>query len=582
MKTAILLTAVVFALAAPASALPTEHDAKALTLEAERKGLPDLFADVAQQAGVGVIVRGADRLSATLSLADIPLGECMNLLAEMFSLLITWQGEALVVRPVTDAAQEAHGQLLQGRPEGMIALAALARGAAPMYGPDKLRNKLGQAVADLVQAETYSVLMSAEPDPLAATALAALDVHEPQVRAALAAAGLRGFLRRGQVAEALDVWDTLLQGHSAPHAIAAWGDLFLALHYGGFPQAFEFWRRTFTPLNVALLLQEGWREGSFGDALHFARLNMQYAAQSGRAAEAGAVHSAITRCLQAPRVIRVTCVVDIEATGDPRAEAKVRARVAKLSEVFEEHFGIRFEITEMLRWDPPSDSSFERQYAALKDALGSRRPELAVGFILEVFQMHPAQLRLPVAHLWTGYGCPHVGPYLLTRDFAFEHVTDLAASEWTFSSGTVAETLVHEMGHMFGALHVDDDNSVMRPSPTGTPRFAFDEVNARIIGRQKWKDFTRGVESLDEPELVGLLNDYRELARLSARPNGAPEEEARVHLALAKLYTARGEPARAVAHLREVVAIGAPTEIVLEARRLLSSPAAAHSVVGER
>ena len=582
MKTTILVAAVVLALAAPASALPTEHDAKALTLEAERKAIPDLFADVAQQAGVGVIVRGGERLSATLSLDGIPLGECMDLLAEMFSLLITWQGGTLVVRPVTEAAQEAHGQLLQGRPEGMVALVALARGAAPMYGPQTLRDRLAGAVTDLVQAETYSVLMSAEPNPLAATALAALDVHEPQVRVALAAAGLRGLLRRGQVAEALDVWDAILQGQIAPHALAAWGELFLSLHYGGSPQAFEFWRRTFTPFNVAVLLQEGWRQGSFGDALHFARLNLQYAAQSGRAAEAGAVQSAIRACLEAPRIIRVTCVVDVEATGDPRAEAKVRARVAKLSEVYEEHFGIRFELAEMLRWDPPSDSSFERQYAALKDALGSRRPELAIGFILEVFQMHPAELRLPVQHLWTGYGSPHVGPYLLTRDFAFEHVTDLAASEWTFASGTVAETLVHEMGHMFGALHVDDDDSVMRPSPTGTPRFTFDEVNARIIARQKWKDFTRGVESLDEPELLGLINDYRELARLSTRPNGAPEEEARVNLALAKLYSARGEPARAVAHLREVVAIGAPAESVLEARRLLASPAAAHSVVGER
>lgn len=582
MKTTFLLAAVALALTAPAAALPTEHHARTLTLEAEGRSLPDLFADLAQQAGVGVIVRGAERLSATLSVTDIPLGECLDLLAEMFALLITRDEKTLLVRPITQAAQEAHRQVLLGRSEGMAELIALARGAVPMYGPDKLRDKLARALDDLVQAETYSVLMNAEPDPLAATALAALDVHEPQVRGALAAAGLRGFLRRGQVAEALDVWDTILQGHTAPDALAAWGELLLTLHYGGSPQAFEFWRRTFTPFNVALLLQEGWRQGAFGDALHFARLNLQYAARSGRAAEASAVQSAIKRHLEATRVIRVTCAVDIEATGDTRAEAKIRARIAKLSEVFDDHFGIRFEIVEMLRWDPPSDSSFDRQYAALKNALGNRRPELAIGFILEVFQMHPSELRLPVDHLWTGYGSPHVGPYLLTRDFAFEHVTDQAASEWTFASGTVAETLVHEMGHMFGALHVDDDYSVMRPSPTGTPRFKFDAVNARVIGRQKWKDFTRGVESLDEPELLGLVNDYRELSRLSTRPNGAPEEEARVHLALAKLYSRRGEPNRALPHLREVVTIGAPTETVLEARRMLAAPGAAHSVVGER
>lgn len=547
-----------------------ELDQKRVTLEADATSLADVFADLSEQTGVGVILKGADNIRATLALTNVLFADCMDALADMFSLLVVWEDDALVVQSLDDALAEADKLLARGRTEAIARLGALGDGTQAMYGSEKLRERVSEALRQFIEERTRSVLGNPQPQPALARALASLDLQDPQLRVPLAAVAVRGLSREGQTDEALALWDGFLQGENTPEAIVAWGELLLALHYSRSPKTAEFWSNSFVLFNAALVLHEGWRQGRYLEALHFARLNRQYAAACGRAQEAQALQSAIDACLGAPRVIQVTCAVDSEATTDPRCEAKIRARVAKCSEVFGQSFGIQFAIAEMIRWNPPSDNDFGRQYAALKAALGNRKAELTIGFILEVFQMHPGEFNPAHRHLWTGYGCPHMGAYLLTRDFAFEDVNDLAASEWTFSSGAVAETLVHEMGHMFGALHVDDNTSVMRPSSKSKPTFQFDAVNARVIKREKWKDFSRGVESLDEPELLGLVADYRELARMFSRPNGAQEEEARVHLALGKLYRQRWDPVRAVEQLKQVLAIGAPSEIVGEAKRMLA------------
>ncbi len=548
-----------------------ELDGRRVTLEAQARPLVDVFNDVAQQTGAGVIVRGIDDAKATLALTDVPLADCLSALAEMFALVITWEDGALVVRSVDEAVREADRQLLQGHTEALIALETVAAGGTPMYGSAGLRKRLSQKLADLVRERIEAVLRSPTPQPAAARALASLDGQEPRVRSALAACAVRGLAWQGQATEALLLWDRSLQGESTPEAITAWGELFVALHYGASPQAFDFWCRSYSPRYVAAYLQEGWRQGLYRQALHFARLNLRYAGAAGRPEQARAIQDAIAAYLQSPRVIQLTCAVDTEATTDPRCEAKLRARVAKCSEVYDALCGIQFEIAEFVRWSPPSDNDFDRQYAALKAALGSRRPELAVGFILEVFQVHPADFSPVHRHLWTGYGCPHMGAYLLTRDFAFEQANGREATEWTFSSAVVAETLVHEMGHMFGALHVDDPRSVMRPSSSATPTFRFDDTNAAIIRQAKWKSFSAGTESLDEPELLGLAQDYHTLARMSARPNGAGEEEARIHLALARLYRERRDTARAREQAQLVLAAGAPAPLLEQARALLAA-----------
>ena len=48
---------------------------------------------------------------------------------------------------------------------------------------------------------------------------------------------------------------------------------------------------------------------------------------------------------------------------------QIRARIAAISNSFSRNFGISFNIAEFITWDPPSDNSYEHQYAALKEAI---------------------------------------------------------------------------------------------------------------------------------------------------------------------------------------------------------------------
>jgi hypothetical protein len=531
-----------------------------------------VLAELCAQSKVNLVYQATQVPKVTLALADRPLGEVLDTLADLFELVVQWDKTTLIVQALSDALQRASEQLTAGDATALNGLADLAAGRRLLRGSEALRRKISDGVMALVTKRADEIIRSPEQRPEEARALASVRSLDPSTRSALLAYAVRGYVRSGKLEEAWATWKEGLQGQRTWQAAFAGADLLLALSYTDAAKAQTFFEEAFDLDTSVALLQEGWRQRQYRAALHLARLTANLARAAGRTDDAQELSTAIDACLGLPRVVGVTCAVDAEAATDPRADEKVRTRVQQVSEVFERTAGIGFQVQEMMRWNPPADNEFDRQYEALKAALGRRRPELTIGFILEVFTAHPATLDLAHRHLWMGYGCPHMGPYLLARDFSFEYAIAGQTVELTLSPGSVAETLIHEMGHMFGALHVDDENSVMRPVSRDIPCHQFDELNARVIRRHKWQDMARGVESLDEPELLGLVQDYRELRTRSAKPNGADEEEARVHLALAKLYRERHDLSRAAERLRAVLEIGTPPEVVAEAQKLLSTP----------
>lgn len=547
-------------------------EAVPVTLEAHDAPLSAVFADLSAQSKVDLIYQASQVPKVTLALTERPLHEVIDTLADVFELVAQWDKATLIIRALPDALKHAGEQLAAGDAGALNALADLAAGRQPLHGSEALRGKLAEGLKALVTRRAGEITGGAQQRPDEARALAAVASLDPGTRSALLAYAVRGYVRDSKLDLARATWAEGLKGQRTWQAAFATSELILALSYADPAQAQAFLAESFDLDTSLALLGEGWRQHQYRAALHLARLTSRLADDAGRKEDAQELSAAIDDALNSPRVVSVTCAVDTDAATDPRADEKVRTRVAQVSEVFQRTANIAFGVDEMMRWNPPSDNDFDQQHAALKAALGKRKPELTIGFILEVFTAHPATLDLAHRHLWMGFGCPHMGPYLLARDFSFEYATTGRTTEWTLSPGSVAETLIHEMGHMFGALHVDDENSVMRPVSRDIPCHRFDELNARIIQRHRWQDMAKGAESLDEPELLALVQDYRQLRTRSKNPNGADEEEARVHLALAKLYRERHDPARAADRLRAVLEIGAPPEIVAEAQKLLSAP----------
>jgi hypothetical protein len=557
---------------AGAASPPVAAEAARVSLEAHDTPLSAVFADLSAQSKVDLIYQATQVPKVTLALADRPLREVIDTLADLFELVAQWDKGTLILRALPDALKYAGDQLAAGDAGPLNALADLATGRQPLHGSAALRQKLADALKALIAKQANEITASNTQRPDEARALAGVASLEPGTRWALLAYAVLGYVRESKLDLARATWEEGLKGQRTWQAAFATAELLLALSYTNAAQAQAFFAESFDVNTALAMLDEGWRQHQYRAALHLARLSVSLAQAAGRNAEAQALSAAIEEYLDSRRTVSVTCAVDADAATDPRADEKVRTRVAQVSEVFERTANIAFNVDEMMRWDPPSDNDFDRLHNALKAALGKRHPELTVGFILEVFTAHPATLDLSHQHLWMGFGCPHMGPYLLARDFSFEYTTTGHTTEWTLSPGSVAETLIHEMGHMFGALHVDDESSVMRPVSRDVPCHQFDELNTRIIQLHRWQDMAHGAESLDEPELLALVQCYRQLRTRSKNPNGADEEEARVHLALAKLYRERHDPARAADRLRAVLEIGAPPEVVAEAQKLLSTP----------
>jgi len=105
---------------------------------------------------------------------------------------------------------------------------------------------------------------------------------------------------------------------------------------------------------------------------------------------------------------------------------------------------------------------------------------------------------------------------------------------------TLRETLVHELGHLFGAVHVSDD-SVMRATPSQTRVYTFDRLNLEVLRVCRWMDFSVHLASLSEDELERLTDLYAELAAGPASDDGVHFYRALVCTQLRQYDEAIGE-----------------------------------------
>ena len=68
--------------------------------------------------------------------------------------------------------------------------------------------------------------------------------------------------------------------------------------------------------------------------------------------------------------------------------------------------------------------------------------------------------------------------------------------------------LVHEIGHLFGAIHTEDPASIMYPVVNKQLPTKFDRENHEIIMETRRIDFKRGINALPKPVIQRLLGSY--------------------------------------------------------------------------
>lgn len=152
-------------------------------------------------------------------------------------------------------------------------------------------------------------------------------------------------------------------------------------------------------------------------------------------------------------------------------EARLRKRLDEASDIFEHHCRIRFKVAAVGTWESDnrvvdfreSLREFERKVKLAPPA------RLAIGFTSQ-YEVQPTGR----AHLGGTRGPLH--PYVLVREWS-QHI----------SGPERLEVLVHELGHVFGASHSAEADSVMRPvvgdrrAHARDFRIGFDPVNALAL-----------------------------------------------------------------------------------------------------
>ncbi len=291
------------------------------------------------------------------------------------------------------------------------------------------------------------------------------------------------------------------------------------------------------------------------------------------------------------RMVRVRAVADPVFRTLPDWEERLRARFGAAAAEVSRQIGVDFALVAAAPWEP-TDSA-DGGMAVIQDlqrSVSDDGVDVVVGFVAERREAPPTGERLEIRGHTLGLAPCFTGTVVVC-----EVVASRDGVEWRMPEASLRENLVHELGHLFGAVHVTGD-SVMRPAPAGAPTFEFDALNLEVMRACRWVDFREHFASLDRPELEALAAAYGRLGDGPAADDGvhfyravaltfldryeeAIEEYLLVlqtswqdgysHLNLAELYERVGDLAQARVHWNIAATLGKPPEVAEAARQAL-------------
>ena len=212
-------------------------------------------------------------------------------------------------------------------------------------------------------------------------------------------------------------------------------------------------------------------------------------------------------------------------------EQDVRDRITFVNDVFEPAFGINFSIHSYKNWNPEDET---RETSLLIEELRSLtelgKDQVIIGF---------HRMLLPVKK-----------EVLLDLDVIgtaafFRGVIVIRDPYFNLQEEQYQMAMTHEFSHLFGAVHAAGENQLMSPAVANQVIKTIDPANSEIIRMAREVDFRKGVDSLSNPSLDGLIRIYESMIRDN------PHRDFYHQLGL--FYKKRGLIARAVKTWEEAI-----------------------------
>ncbi len=292
------------------------------------------------------------------------------------------------------------------------------------------------------------------------------------------------------------------------------------------------------------------------------------------------------------RTVHVKVAVDDSFMRYPDWQAQIQTRLQAASDQWSRQLGISFVIDQCTTWQPPQGlTNYLDIVEELHRAVPRGEADIVIAFSR---QESPAGQPMPL-HVF-GIS-PNFMGYTMLYDLVVLVGPDPQGGSTALTVRPEAriETLIHELGHLFGAVH-RTGASAMRPIPGLPAIHVFDDLNAQLIRYARWIDFDQGLSSLSRRELQQMAAVYDRLASAGGTDYGVhlylgltydtlnqvkpaitqynavlalEADDPFAHYNLGRLLVHEGRTAEARQHLSQVLTIGEPRRIVEQARYLL-------------
>lgn len=194
------------------------------------------------------------------------------------------------------------------------------------------------------------------------------------------------------------------------------------------------------------------------------------------------------------RELLIEAAVSPSYKAIPEWKDKFTKRLAYTSKIFEREFKIKLRPVTFADWATADEADMNSLFEDLRSKFPLAQADIVIG-LTAVKKLSGGMKDLEVI----GRTRPFSG-YIVLR----EPMEPL----YKVQQETV---LAHELGHLFGAPHVNDQNSIMAPMVAKQIPTAFDPISREIVSAARGIDFKKGDQALDQKTTQALLAAYLKL-----------------------------------------------------------------------